>query len=413
MRPVRVGFIPLVDSAGLVVADALGFAREEGLALELTRENSWATLRDKLAIGAIDAAHLLAPITVASKIAAGNPKPPLVALMSLSMNGNAISVSRALFEEMRETAGFEGSDDLGGKAAALAAVIAQRALGGRARLTFAIVHPFSPHNYELRYFLGSAGVDPDQDVDLVVVPPPFVVDHLRGGLIDGFCVGAPWTSVGVDAGLTRVIATKSQIWRFAPEKVLGVREADLADGAEVAMMLIRAAKRALEWSDDPRNHKELARILAAPSILDIDAGTIMDSLLGRIPLDEGPADPLDDFIAFDRDGAAFPWRSHALWFYSQMVRWGQTTHTPERLQLAADAYRPDLYRAAFAGMDVALPATNAKMEGALDAAGTVGAIAGQRVGDKHGFFDGRVFDPSDVPTYVESFTVRRLPARTG
>ena len=405
MKRVRVGFIPLLDSAALVVADALGFARDEGLALELTREASWATVRDKLAIGAIDAAHLLAPIAVASKLALGNPKPPMVALMSLSMNGNAISVSRALFDEMRHAAPFAGPHDVAGKAAALAAVIARRAATGGERLAFAVVHPFSPHNYELRYFLGSAGIDPDRDVDIVVVPPPYVVDHLRSGVIDGFCVGAPWTTVGVDEGLTRVIATKSQLWRFGPEKVLGMREADLEQGTETAAMLIRAAKRALEWADAPQNRADLARILAAPGVLDLDEGAILRSLSGDIPIDDTPAETVENFIVFDRDGAAFPWRSHALWFYSQMVRWGQTTHTPERMRLAADAYRPDVYRAAFAGMDVTLPSANAKVEGALDAARPGGSTTGRLVLARDGFFDGRVFDPSDVPGYIAGFPV--------
>lgn len=405
MTRLRIGFIPLVDSAALAAAAARGFARAEGLELELTRETSWATLRDKLAVGAIDAAHLLAPITVASKVAIGNPKPPIVGLMGLSMNGNAISVSRALFEEMKETGAFTLPDDLAGKGRALAAVIARRKAAGAPRLTFAVVHTFSPHNYELRYLLGAAGIDPDADVDLVVVPPPYVVDHLRNGLIDGFCVGAPWTSAGLAEGLTRVIAVKPQIWRFGPEKVLAVREDFVADHEDTVLRLIRATKAAAEWADDAANRDALAGLLAAPEILDMPREVIAAPLAGEVPLDDGPTTPVEDYIVFDRGGATFPWRSHALWFYTQMIRWGQVEHTPQNMRLAAEAYRPDLYRRAFEGTGVTLPGANAKVEGALAAPLPAGSTTGRLVLPRDGFFDGRVFDPTDIEGYLAGFSM--------
>lgn len=403
MRPLRIGFIPLVDSAPLVVAHAVGFAREEGLSLELVREASWATLRDKLAIGVIDAAHLLAPIAVASKIGVGNPKPPFAAIMSLSMNGNAISLSRALFDEMRGHAPHVDRHDILAKARALAAVIAAREKRGAPRLTFAIVHPISPHNYELRYVLGAAGIDPDSDIDLVVVPPPYVVDHVRDGLIDGFCVGAPWTSLGVAENLVRVMAVKPQIWSFSPEKVLGVREGFLDDNEEVAHRLIRATTRAAAWCDDPQNRATLSTLLAAPEFLGVAAGLVEDVLAGLVPIDDGAPETIDDYIVFDRDGAGFPWRSHALWFYSQMVRWGQTTHSPERERLAAEAYRPDLYRAALMDFGVPLPASDAKIEGTSQGVQSRSAGAAR---SRNSFFDGRVFDPSKVSAYIAGFDVR-------
>ena len=405
MKRVRIGFIPLLDSAGLVAAVELGLARDEGLDVELTREMSWATLRDKLAVGVNDAAHLLAPISVASKVGIGNQKPPIVALMSLSMNGNAISVSRSLFDEMRQTGDVTGPDDLLGKGAALAKLIARRKASGGARLTFAVVHTFSPHNYELRYFLAAAGIDPDADVDLVVVPPPYVVDHLRDGLIDGFCVGAPWTTVGLQKELTRVIAAKPQIWRFGPEKVLAVREAFAAEHEDVALRLIRAVKAGGAWADDPANRSILAAMMSRQGILAMPEDAITNSLAGRVPIDDGAADPIADFIVFDRGGASFPWRSHALWFYSQMLRWGQATYSPEGMRAAADAYRPDLYRVAFQGTGVTMPGANAKVEGALDAPRPGGSTTGRLILPRDGFFDGRVFDPHDIEGYVAAFAV--------
>ncbi len=407
MRRVRIGFIPLLDSAGLVAATELGMARDEGLDVELSREMSWATLRDKLAVGVIDAAHLLAPIAVASKVGIGNPKPPLNALMSLSVNGNAISVSRPLFEDMRQTGELAGPDDLLAKGRALAAIIARRRAEGRPRLTFAIVHTFSPHNYELRYFLAAAGIDPDADVDLVVVPPPYVVDHLRNGLIDGFCVGAPWTTIGLREGLTRVIAVKPQIWRFGPEKVLAVREAFADEEEDVALRLIRCAKAGGEWADDPANRPALAEMMARRGILEMPQDAIADSLAGRVPIDDGAADPIADYIVFDRDAASFPWRSHALWFYSQMLRWGQATWSAEGMRLAAGAYRPDLYRLALQGTGATMPGANAKVEGAMDAPRPGGSTTGRLILPRDGFFDGRIFDPDDIAGYLEGFATDR------
>ncbi|MEM7695372.1 MAG: CmpA/NrtA family ABC transporter substrate-binding protein [Pseudomonadota bacterium] len=389
MRRVRAAFIPLVDSAPLIAAERMGFAREEGVALELTRERSWATLRDKLAVGAVEAAHLLAPITVASTLGLGNPKPPMVALMGLSMNGNAISVSAALYDEMREVAPIAGPDDLLGKARALCAVTVARRASGRSRLTFGIVHTFSPHHYELRYLLAAGGVDPDRDVDLVVVPPPYVVDHLRAGHIDGFCVGAPWTSLGLNEGLSRVIAVKAQIWNRGPEKVLGMRAAAADADPDLAGRLIRAVSRGAAYADDPANHEALSQMLAEEAVLAMDPAPIADSLAGRVPLDVSAGAPIADYVFFGRDGAGFPWQSHALWFYAQMVRWGQAAHDPSAAKAAASAYRPDLYRAAFAPGDVALPAADRRVE----------------AGDA--FFDGHAFDPSDIDGYVSGFQLPR------
>ncbi|MEM6848926.1 MAG: CmpA/NrtA family ABC transporter substrate-binding protein [Pseudomonadota bacterium] len=404
MIPVRAGFIPLVDSAGLVLAAELGFAEAQGLDLSLTREASWAALADKLAVGAIDAAHLLAPMAVASKLGVGNAKPAISALMSMSTNGNAISLSHALYEEMLSVMPLSPGAGVADKAMALGATIRAREVAGGPRLTFAVVHPFSPHNYELRYILATGGVDPDLDVDLVVVPPPYIVEHLEKGLIDGFCVGAPWTLVGLREGVSRVLMTKSQIWRFGPEKVLGMRESDVEAGHETAVRLVRAVKQALEFADEPANRAEVAEVLATEACLNLDAGVIARALEGEVPVDDASDRPIEDFIVFDRFGSSFPWRSHALWFYSQMVRWRQVEHSPAAARLAADAYRPDVYRKAFENSDVTLPSANSKLEGALNAAAPAGSTTGRLTLAGDGFFDGRVFDPNDVPGYLAGFS---------
>ena len=195
---VHAGIIPLLDCAPLVVAAEFGFAEKHGLKLELSREPSWASIRDKVTIGHLDCAHMLGPMVVASTLGVGHVRTPLIAPMALGLNGNAITVSSALFDRLQDQ-GLDDTDALSG-ARALKKVIEEDRKAGRPPLTFGVVFPFSTHNYELRGWLAGGGINPDFDVRLVVIPPPLMVANLDQGLIDGFCVGAPWNAVAVEAG---------------------------------------------------------------------------------------------------------------------------------------------------------------------------------------------------------------------
>ena len=400
---VRAGFIPLVDCAPLVVAAHKGFARAEGLTLQLVRESSWATIRDKVVFAHFDVAHMLAGMPIARSLGIGHLKVPMVAPCALGLGGNAITVSAPLFDAMKA----EGAAPGAGPAingAALAKVVRKRR--SAEPLVFAMVYPVSSHNYELRYWLAAAGIHPDRDVRLVVIPPALVADAISAGHIDGFCVGEPWNSMAVEAGAGRIVATKAEIWRQSPGKVLGCRKdwADANPGRLAA--LIRALYRAGQWADDPANHEELAELLAEPRHVGEPARIIMRALSGRVVLAPGAA-PVEiaDFQNFHRHAATFPWRSHALWFYSQMVRWGQTTLGTDNVETAAAVYRPDLYRAALAGTGAVLPAASSKVEGALTRSEAVAAGSSDLTLGPDGFFDGRTFDPDHVEDYVDSFAI--------
>ncbi|PTW63193.1 NitT/TauT family transport system ATP-binding protein [Breoghania corrubedonensis] len=400
---VRAGFMPLVDCAPLVVAACKGFAENEGLTLQLVRESSWATIRDKVVFGHFEVAHMLAGMPIARSLGIGHLTVPMIAPCALGLGGNAITVSAPLFESMeQERAGLGAAPASNG--AALARVVRKRA--SSAPLVFAMVYPVSSHNYELRYWLAAAGIHPDRDVRLVVIPPPLMADAISAGHIDGFCVGEPWNSMAVEAGTGRIVATKSEIWRQSPGKVLGCRR-DWADAnAGRLAALIRALYHAGQWADDPANHEELAHLLAQPRHVGEPARIIMRALSGRMVLAPG-ADPIaiPDFQNFHRHAATFPWRSHALWFFSQMVRWGQTTLTADNLATTAGVYRPDLYRAALAGTGAALPAASSKVEGALTRSEAVAAGKRALTLGPDGFFDGRTFDPDRVEAYIDSFEI--------
>ncbi|MGI3902286.1 MAG: CmpA/NrtA family ABC transporter substrate-binding protein [Janthinobacterium lividum] len=404
------GFMPLIDCAPLVVAATMGFARLEGLHLTLKREVSWANIRDRLAVGHFDAAHMLAPMPIAASLGLGRPPIPMVAPVSLGLGGNAITLSTDLFAAMAEAAASSADFDRFEPAAvgqALAAVLRARRVTGREPPTFAIVHPFSGHNYELRYWLAAAGLDPDNDVRLTVLPPSLMVDGLAARQIDGFCAGEPWNAVAVAAGAGVIAVTKSALWRQGPEKVLGLRAAFADRFPAQTAALVRALVQAARWADDPANAADLAALLADPAFLDIPAPVLERALRGRLIRRPGrPAEPLPDFLVFHRSAANFPWLSHALWFYAQMVRWEQVAHTVAHAETARGVYRPDIYRAALAPTGADLPRASAKVEGGLRFPTPVASRLGTMTLGPDGFFDGRLFDPDRLDQYIGSFASR-------
>jgi ABC-type nitrate/sulfonate/bicarbonate transport system substrate-binding protein len=387
---VIIGFIPLLDCAPLIAAAEKGFAAAEGLDLTLVRETSWANIRDRVVVGHFDAAHMLGPMAVASTLGIGHLQVPIVAPFSLGLGGNAITVSNALWQEMAK-AGAEIGADPARQGIALREVVGRRERTKQPPLTFAMVYPFSCHNYELRYWLAATGIDPDRDVRLIVLPPPLLVDALREGQIDGFCVGEPWNSLAVTVGVGHIVAPTSAIWRFSPEKVLGCRLDWTQRYPQRVSALVRALYRAALWCDSSQNHVELARLLAEPRYVGAPADILMRGLANMLVLSpDGERRDVLNFYVAARHAATFPWRSHALWFYSQMVRWQQTEYSADHVERVAATYRPDLYRTALAPLRIELPQEDTKIEGGHDDA-------------SDGFFDRKKFDSRDLPTYLASF----------
>ncbi len=271
--PLHIGFIPLVDAAALIVAVDKGFTAAEGLDVTLVREVSWSNVRDKLNIGLFDAAHLLAPVAIASSLGLGHVKVPIVAPFNLGLNGNAITVSPALHAAiMAEIDGDPLRSD-GDRAGAGARGRRRGAKAAPSRLTFGMTFPFSTHNYQLRFWMAAGGVDPDEDVRLVVLPPPYMVDSLANGHVDAFCVGAPWNSIAVDLGVGQILHFVSDILVRAAEKVLAVRQDWSEKNPDVVAALVRAHIRAAEFIEQPENRAEAARILAQPERIGVDAGS--------------------------------------------------------------------------------------------------------------------------------------------
>lgn len=369
--PLTVGFVPLIDCAPLVVAAELGFAADEGLTLTLKRENAWATIRDRVMVGHCQAAQMLGPMPIASRLGIGHATVDLIAPMALGWGGNAITVAGATWAAMcaRGAAPAAGPAQQG---RALRAAIVERARSGAKPLTLAMVYPFSSHHYELRYWLAASGIDPDADVHLVVVPPPFMVDALRDGQIDGFCAGEPWNSLAVTAGIGHIVTPTTAIWPRSPEKVLGMR-ADWAERhPEETKALIRALYRACQWCEDAPAG-DLARLLARPEYVGEQAADLERGVSGALCLSPGSAPvQVADFQGYARQFGTVPWVSHAVWFYEQMLRWNQLPPAASAGEFAAravtarEAYRPDLYRGALQSLGVEVPLVDLAAGGFFD-----------------------------------------------
>jgi two-component system, oxyanion-binding sensor len=381
--PLQIGFIPLIDAAALIVAAEKGFLRAEGLEVELVREVSWSNVRDKLNIGLFDAAHILAPIPIASSLGLGHIKVPIVAPLTLNLNGNAITVSPALYAAIVHELDGDLADPMA-TARALSQVVAARRRNGGGPLTFGMTFPFSTHNYLLRFWMAAARVDPDEDVRLVVLPPPFMVDSIAGGQIDGFCVGAPWNSIAVDRGVGRILHFGSEIMQRAAEKVLAVRQQWAEKNPQALAALVRAVFRAAEYTEAPDNHHEVALMLARGEYVGVNAEVILRTLQGRLKIAaDGTMRESGSNMMLAREDASIPDPLQAAWLYAQMVRWRQTPLSPDALKGAQAVFRPDLYEAAFGRatrLQVRSRAIGAFAGPTFDPANIEGYLAGAEAG---------------------------------
>jgi NitT/TauT family transport system ATP-binding protein len=297
----------------------------------------------------------------------------------MGLGNNAVTVSAALWAAM-EKAGAPG--DLAAGPAGIALAKAARSMGRRLR--FGVVHRVSSHNYELRYWLAASGLVPDRDVEIVVLPPSLLPDALGAGSLDGYCVGEPWNSVGVARHGAHIATVKNAIWRRSPDKVVGVRRDWAEQHPQTLDALLRALSRAAQWLDAPAHHDEAARIMAGPAYLDVPQELVERTLRGRFDVGGGAMREVSDHYLPYAGDANFPWKSHALWYYSQMVRCGEVASTPASMQAAADSFRPDLYRRALAPLGTEIPLVDSKVE------------------DSGVFFDDLTFDPSRLGEYIAS-----------
>jgi NitT/TauT family transport system ATP-binding protein/nitrate/nitrite transport system substrate-binding protein len=343
----RLGLLRLTDAAPVALATARGLFADEGVAVALSVEPSWANVADKLAYGLLDGAVMLPPLALAMELGLRPAATGLLVPMSLSLNGNSVVLAEALAAAVLRDGARPSTLEAGRRLRGLLEV------GRRPRL--AVVQGWSTHNLLLRYWLAASGIDPEGAVDITVVPPAEMPQALAAGRIDGFCAGAPWGAVAARMEAGRAVVLSSGIWQNHPEKCLAVR-ADWAERhPDILQSVLRALLRAGPACDDPAGAADLAALLAGPDWVGVPADLVAASLPGGAGGDV-------DRSTFAAHAAAFPWRSHARWFTTQMARWHSLP--ADAVERAERAYRPDLYAQAARAVGQPVPLADRKPEGA-------------------------------------------------
>ena len=360
----KFGFIKLTDMAPLAVAYEKGYFEDEGLYVTLEAQANWKVLLDRVISGELDGAHMLAGQPLAATIGFGT-QAEIITPFSMDLNGNGITVSSAVWAEMKKHIPLENGKPVHPiSAAALAPVVAQYRAEGKP-FNMGMVFPVSTHNYELRYWLAAGGLHPGYyapgkgdvagqlraDVLLSVTPPPQMPATLEAGTIYGYCVGEPWNQQAVFKGIGVPVITDYEIWKNNPEKVFGIREDFAQKYPNTTKALTKALIRAAHWLDenDNANRTEAVEILARPAYVGADAEVIANSMTGTFEYEKGDRRAVPDFNVFFRYHATYPYYSDAIWYLTQMRRWGQIADgKPDQwyFDTARKVYRPDLYAAA-------------------------------------------------------------------
>lgn len=361
----KLGFIKLTDMAPLAIAYEKGFFEEEGLYVTLEAQANWRVLVDGVVSGALDGAHMLPGQAIAATIGYGN-NAELMTPFSMDLNGNAITVSNRIWEGMRPYVKLdaEGKPIHPISAAALKPVIETLNKQGEA-FKMGMVFPVSTHNYELRYWLAAGGIHPgfyapergdtagmiNAQAQLSVTPPPQMPATMDAGTIHGYCVGEPWNQQAVFRNIGVPVISNNNIWRNNPEKVFGMRKDFYEQYPNTTIRLVKALLKAARWLDENNNanRKEAVKILAKPIYVGADEKVIANSMTGTFEYEKGDQRAEPDFNIFFRNHATYPFYSDAVWFLTQMRRWGQITEQkPDEWyhQVAQQVYRPDIYQLA-------------------------------------------------------------------
>ena len=341
LETVKVGFIPLTDCASVVMASVLGFDKKYGIKIVLSKESSWASVRDKLVNGELDAAHVLYGLIYGVQNGVGGAKKDMAILMNLNHNGQAITLSKKVA-------------DKGGKDGASLAKLMQT---DKREYSFAQTFPTGTHAMWLYYWLASYGINPLKDAKVITVPPPQMVANMRVGNMDGFCVGEPWNHRAIVDGVGVTAATTQDIWKDHPEKTLGATLEWTKKNPNTARALIAAVLEASKWIDAGLvNKNEMAETIADKSYVNTSLDVINQRILGRYQNGMGRIWDDPNHMKFYNDGIVnYPFLSDGMWFMSQHKRWGLMKSEPDYLATATSVNQIKLYTEAATMAKVSVP----------------------------------------------------------
>jgi nitrate/nitrite transport system substrate-binding protein len=380
------GFIALTDSAPLIIAKEKGFFDKHGMTeVDVVKQASWGTTRDNLVLGSagagIDGAHILTPMPYlisTGKVTQNNQPLPMAILARLNLDAQAISVGGA-YADLK----------VGLDASALKEAFARKKAEGAAAKV-AMTFPGGTHDLWLRYWLAAGGIDPDSDVETIVVPPPQMVANMKVGTMDCFCVGEPWNEQLVNQKIGYTAVNTAEIWNEHPEKSFAMRADWVEKNPRAAKALTMAIQEAAQWCDDMANKEELAKIVGKRSWFNVPPKDIVDRLKGEYDYGNGKiVEDSPHLMKFWRDDASYPYQSHDSWFLTENIRWGKLAPDTDIEALITKVNREDIWREAAKELGVAdIPSSTSR--------------------GIEKFFDGKVFDPADPQAYLKSLSISRV-----
>ena len=393
-KKLNIGFIALTDCAPIVIAKEKGFFKKNGLNVHVIKEGGgWPGIQQKVISGKYDFSHALAPMPIAATLGI-NGNAHLQAVMSLDFNGNGITFGNKIIKEMEKYGMDPTKRPLGSEALKKYIDAKHKAEGSHYRpLSFGMVHPFSTHNYELRYWMASSGIQPDRDTTIKPFPPPTMPSNLIAGNIAGYCVGEPWNERIVLMKKGSTLVTNYDIWNNNPEKVLQTRADFIKKYPETTKAVMKSILEAQMWLDTSWEHrKEAAKILSKRIYVHAPVKVLEKSMTGTFQYLKGQkSEPNPMFNVFANDYAAYPFYSHGMWFITQMYRWGQIDKAIDMKKVIESVYRPDLFAQVAKEVGYTLPPSAWKKDGV----------------DKYNkFMDGKVYDPNKAVEYIYNFKVQ-------
>ena len=374
-QDVRFGMIALTDCSPIVMAHELGYFKKFGINSIVSKEASWAVIRDKMNVGENQATHMLIGMPLASTMGlAGSPVKPMVIPWLLNRNGQAITLNNKL-----KQAGVKTAKDV--------KPLADKAKASGEPLSFAMTFPPGTHAMWMRYWLASGGIHPDRDVSLITIPPPQMVANMKVDKMDGFCVGEPWNLRAIQDGIGYTVITTQQMWKDHPEKVCAFTEDFAMKNPRTVKATLKALHLASEHLDNLENRAKAAEVVGRPTYINAPPEAILDRLLGKYDYGDGRTEQDPNYMIFSKRGCNYPDKIFAKWFLSQFRRWGFVKGAPDYNAIVNRVMRPDIYLEAMKELGVK-----------------------PQVADlgKFTLWDGSTFDGKDPEKYAHSFPVHSV-----